>query len=286
MPTYAAWEYEVLEHCFDEVDYISLHQYFRNDDNDIAKFMSALDDLDGFIKSVAAIADSVAAKRRSSKRIMLSLDEWNVWYKAHGPSDLKKPGWPQAPALLDEIYNAEDALIVGGALIVLMNNADRVKVACLAQLVNVLGAIHTDHGGAAWRQTIFHPFALASRHAHGNSLRTKSDGPNVTTAAHGDVPVLMHSVVHDPDTGRATIFALNRSADESMALSVELRGAGNDVTLELATELHHHDLKAINDRDQPDRVAPAPNATAQVAGNRVTAELKPLSWNVIVVATR
>ncbi|HEU0045896.1 alpha-N-arabinofuranosidase [Sphingomonas sp.] len=286
MPTYAAWEYEVLEHCFEEVDYISLHQYFRNDDDDIAKFMSALDDLDGFIKSVAAIADAVAAKRRSTKRIMLSLDEWNVWYKAHGPSDLKKPGWPQAPDLLDEIYNAEDALIVGGALIVLMNNADRVKVACLAQLVNVLGAIHTDTGGPAWRQTIFHPFALASRHAHGNTLRTQSDGPMVTTLAHGDVPVLMHAVVHDPQTGRATIFALNRSADAPMELTVALRGAGEAMTLELATELHHHDLKAINDRDNPDRVTPATNDTARVSGHRITAELKPLSWNVIVVATR
>ena len=94
---------------------------------------------------------------------MLSLDEWNVWYKAHTPADLRKPGWPKAPPLIEEIYNFEDALIVGGALITLINNADRVKAACLAQLVNVIGPIMTETGGAAWRQTIFHPFAQASR---------------------------------------------------------------------------------------------------------------------------
>ena len=106
-----------------------------------------------------------SAARR--KRIMLSLDEWNVWYKAHTPADLRKPGWPQAPPLIEEIYNFEDALIVGGALITMINNADRVKAACIAQLVNVIGPIMTETGGAAWRQTIFHPFAQASRYARG-----------------------------------------------------------------------------------------------------------------------
>ncbi|MDB5441503.1 MAG: alpha-N-arabinofuranosidase, partial [Caulobacteraceae bacterium] len=159
MPTYGAWEEEVLEHCFDEVDMISLHQYLRNDENDIATYFTAVDDLNAFIKEVALIADTVAAKRRSPKKIMLSVDEWNVWYKAHGDEHQKKPGWPQAPKILEEVYNFEDALIVAGALCVLMNNADRVKAACLAQLVNVIGPIMTETGGPAWRQTIFHPFA-------------------------------------------------------------------------------------------------------------------------------
>ena len=285
MPTYAAWEYEVLEHCFDEVDFISLHQYFRNDSDDIATYMTALDDLDGFIKTVAAIADAVAAKRRSAKRIMLSLDEWNVWYKAHTPSDLKKPGWPEAPPLLEEIYNFEDALIVGGALIILINNADRVKVACLAQLVNVIGAIFTETGGAAWRQTIFHPFALASRHAHGNTLRTRVESPMVTTDVHGEVPVLMSAVLHDAETGRTTVFALNRSADQGMAFDLELRGAGDSLVLEIATELHHDDLKAVNERAAPDRVTPGTIASARVMANHLTADLKPLSWNVFVLRT-
>src|SRR5204863_6595301 len=131
---YGAWEYEVLEHCFEQVDFISLHQYFHNRDQDIAKFFTHVDKLERFITEVTAIADAVAAKRRSAKRIMLSMDEWNVWYKARTPQDVAKPDWPQAPRLLEEIYNFEDALVVGGALITLINHADRVKSACLAQL--------------------------------------------------------------------------------------------------------------------------------------------------------
>jgi alpha-N-arabinofuranosidase len=180
MLSYGSWEYTVLEHCYDEVDFISLHTYFRNDDDQISEYFGVIELMDAFIKEVAAICDAVGAKRRSHKRIMLSFDEWNVWYKTHTIEHMRKVGWPKAPSLIEEIYNAEDALIVGGALITLMNNADRVKSACLAQLVNVIGPIMTETGGAAWRQTIFHPFALAARYGHGRVMRTKVDSPTYT----------------------------------------------------------------------------------------------------------
>jgi alpha-N-arabinofuranosidase len=293
MPTYAAWEYEVLEHCFGEVDFISLHQYFRNDTDDIQAFFTEVDDLNSFITEVAAIADAVAAKRRSTKRIMLSVDEWNVWYKAHTPADLKKPGWPEAPPLLEEIYNFEDALVVGGALIVMMNNADRVKSACLAQLVNVLGAIRTETGGAAWRMTIFHPFAQAARYGRGEVLRTKVEsgtfavtrskveaGLLVSETREG-FPLLLSTVVHDPETGIVTTFLLNRSTDEEMEVAVDLRGFGTREISE-SFQLHHEDLKAVNDRDAPDRVAPTTLERVSVQDDIVRATLLPLSWNVIV----
>ena len=141
MASYAAWEYEVLDHCFEQVDFISLHTYFRNDADELSEYFTVLELMDAFIKEVVAICDAVAAKRRSLKRIMLSFDEWNVWYRTHRTEDMRKPGWPKAPPLIEEVYNAEDALIVGGALITLMNNADRVQAASIAQLVNVIGPI-------------------------------------------------------------------------------------------------------------------------------------------------
>ncbi|HEY4940614.1 MAG TPA: alpha-N-arabinofuranosidase [Rhizomicrobium sp.] len=275
MPTFGHWEHDVLERCFDQVDFISLHQYFRNDANDIASYFSVIDNLDSFIKEVAAIADAVAAKRRSPKRIMLSLDEWNVWYKARTPSDLRKPGWPRAPRLIEEVYNFEDALIVGGVLITLMNNADRVQAACLAQLVNVIGAIMTEEGGPAWRQTIFHPFAQAARHGRGKVLRTSLDGV-------GQRSELLASVVHDEDRGRVAVFALNRSATETIGMTVDLRGLGNH-KLASSTQLHHPDLKAENTRRSPDTVKPQDNASATVSGSRLAASLQPLSWNVFIL---
>jgi alpha-N-arabinofuranosidase len=279
MPTYGAWEYTVLDECFEHVDFISLHQYFRNDANDIKQFFTVIDDLDSFIKEVAAICDAVAAKRRSSKRIMLSLDEWNVWYKAHTPEDLRKPAWPRAPKLIEEVYNFEDALIVGGALITMMNNADRVKAACLAQLVNVIGPIMTETGGAVWRQTIFHPFAQASKFGRGNVLRTQVDTDTFSTPTHPHAPAVIASVVHDPASNEATVFALNRSAAD-VELEVDLRGLDKR-TVTSAQELTHGDLKATNTKDAPNRIAPSAKSDVRLRDQALTTTLAPLSWNVI-----
>jgi alpha-N-arabinofuranosidase len=281
MATYGAWEYEVLDHCFDAVDFISLHQYFHNRDQDIGRFFTHVDKLDSFITEVTAIADAVAAKRRSGKRIMLSMDEWNVWYKARTPEDLAKPGWPQAPKLLEEVYNFEDALVVGGALITLINHADRVKSACLAQLVNVIGAIMTETGGPAWRQTIFHPFAQASRLARGNVLRLVTDCGTFSAGDYKTAPLLLATAVHDPGSGAIAVFALNRS-QEPMALSADLRGFGN-LSIAESFELKHDDLKATNTRSTPDAVSPVKHPACKVTGNGLEATLKPLSWNVFAL---
>jgi alpha-N-arabinofuranosidase len=281
MPTYGHWEREVLEQCFDHVDFISLHQYFRNDASDIKTYFGVIKDLESFIREVAAIADAVAAKRRSPKRIMLSLDEWNVWYKAHTPSDLRKPGWPEAPNLIEEIYNFEDALIVGGVLITLMNNADRVKAACLAQLVNVIGAIMTETGGPAWRQTIFHPFSQASQFGHGNVLRAKVETEGYAAGNFSRLDYLLSSVLYDEKSGRATVFALNCSSDDELELRAELRGLGTRKIVS-ASELHHPDLKATNTKSAPDTVKPRQHSGCSLSGSTLQAKLRPLSWNVFV----
>lgn len=281
MASYGAWEYEVLDHCFEAVDFISLHQYFHNRDDDIARFFTHVDKLDSFITEVTAIADAVAARRRSTKRIMLSMDEWNVWYKARTPADLAQPGWPSAPRLLEEVYNFEDALVVGGALITLINHADRVKSACLAQLVNVIGAIMTETGGPAWRQTIFHPFAQASRLACGKVLRLVTECGTFSAGDYQAAPLLLASAVHDPATGAVSVFALNRSR-EPMALSVDLRGFGSLVISE-SFELSHDDLKATNTRQAPDEVSPVRHPACGVSDTGLTASLKPLSWNVFAL---
>ena len=284
MPTYAAWEYEVLDICFDQVDFISLHAYFRNDGNDIKEFFSEIENFDYFICEIAAVADAVAAKRRSKKRIMLTIDEWNVWYKAHRPEDLKKPGWPEAPPLLEEIYNHEDALIVGGALITMMNRCDRVKAACLAQLVNVIGPIMTQTGGPAWRQTIFYPFADCTRLARGNTLKLKQISDTFTTKAHGDIPFLVSSAVHDPINNRIAIFAINRSTEVSMDLSADLRGFGAMLEVVESKELCCNDLKAANTQDAPNTVVPIDNLDVTIDGNIFNAKLKPQSWNVFSIS--
>ena len=168
----------MLQHTFDHVDYISLHTYLNNYDGDTPAFLASVDLMDNFIDEVVAIADAVAARRRSSKRIMLSFDEWNVWYRTRRNRAARvKEGWPVAPPILEEQYNMEDALAFGGCCISLLNHADRVTAACLAQLVNVIAPIMTETGGPAWRQTIFHPFQHFSRLGRGRVLRTEINSP-------------------------------------------------------------------------------------------------------------
>ena len=109
MPTFGTWEDVVLEHCFDHVEYISLHTYLNDYARDTLAFLASVDLVDAFIEEVTAIADAVAARRRSGKRIMLSFDEWNVWYRTRRPEDRVRPGWPIAPALLEERYTMRRA---------------------------------------------------------------------------------------------------------------------------------------------------------------------------------
>ena len=165
-----------------------------------------------------------------------------------------------------------------------MNNADRVKCACLAQLVNAIGPIMTETGGPAWRQTIFHPFALSARYGQGRVMQAKVDAPLLATAAETDMPCLLAAVVEDPATGSNAIFALNRHPTEVLDVDVELRGLGHGRRLVEATEIHHANLKAANTKDAPDTVVPRSLGEVSVEGERVRARLKPMSWTVI--ATR
>jgi alpha-N-arabinofuranosidase len=282
MPTFGAWEYEVLEHTFDYVDFLSLHMYYENPLNDVLEFLSNIEIMDRFIKEAVAVSDAVAAKRRSAKRIMLSFDEWNVWYKARSTQDMEPPNWPFAPRLIEEIYDLQDALMVGGALITLINNADRVKVACLAQLVNVIGAIFAEPGGSAWRQTIFHPFKLATQYGQGSVLRSNVRSGSYSTKTAGDSARLLAASIHDQKNRRIVLFVLNRSTDAPTDLSIDLRGfvpVQNGKVL----VLHGDDLLATNSAMTPDKIRPSEHTELSIQPDKVSTQLPPLSWNTLVL---
>jgi alpha-L-arabinofuranosidase len=295
MPTFGSWEDTVLEHVFDHVEFVSLHTYINNYAGDTAAFLASPDLMDSFIDEVVAIVDAVAARRRSEKRIMLSFDEWNVWYRTRRTREARfKLGWPVAPPILEEIYTMEDALVFGGACIALLNHADRVRAACLAQLVNVIAPIMTETGGPAWRQTIFHPFAQMSRLGRGRVLRAQIDSPTYaatyfdprgTQDLHfslDSVRYLKLAAVAD-DMGRVTLFALNRHLIEEMPLQVRVKDMRGGAVEEAVT-LHDQDLKAANTRQDPDRIKFVPLAGLRIDGHELRVNLPPASWTVIRVA--
>ncbi|KAB8193130.1 alpha-L-arabinofuranosidase [Nonomuraea phyllanthi] len=279
MPTFGAWEAEVLEEAYDLVDYISCHAYYEEKDGDLGSFLACSTDMEYFIASVVATADHVGARLKSRKRIDISFDEWNIWYQSRFRDDGTPAGWPVAPRLLEDHYHLADAVAFGGLLITLLRNSDRVTAASLAQLVNVIAPIMTEPGGRAWKQTTFHPFAQASRLAAGDVLRVEPVSPVYETARHGEVP-LLHAVATHAERG-TTVFAVNRSTDAPLSLEIDARALGGVRVVE-ATTLTHEDVHARNTADDPDRVAPRANADVEQDPLRVL--LPPVSWNVIRLA--
>ena len=283
MPTFGAWEYEVLDHTMDITDFVSLHMYYENPLGDVREFLANIEIMDHFIKETIAVCDAVAAKRKSLKRVMLSMDEWNVWYKARSSEHMARPGWPEAPPLIEEIYDLQDALMVGGALITLLNNADRVKVACQAQLVNVIGLIFAEAGGAAWRQTIFHPFKIVAGHAHGSVLEVKVQSDQHETKTAGNVDDIVAAAVHDGAKKKVIFFILNRQANGPVEVSLHLHGfsAATGCT---ALTICGPNLLATNSAEKPNTIVPKEHNEFSVKADKVVAKLPPMSWNVLSVS--
>jgi len=282
MPTFPQWEATVLEHTYDYADYISLHTYYGNQDDDTANFLAKSLDMDSFIRSVIAVCDYVKAKKRSKKTMYLSFDEWNVWYHSREADRALEP-WQVAPPQLEDVYNHEDALLVGCMLITLLKHADRVKIACLAQLVNVIAPIMTANGGPAWRQTIFYPFMHASVYGRGIALQAVVSSPVYDSKEFADVPYLEATAVYNEEQESLTLFAVNRDLNDPLVLSGDIRDfAGYRVVEHIVLE--HDDLKASNTADNPNRVVPHRNGTAKSDGGMLEAVLPKASWNVIRLA--
>jgi alpha-N-arabinofuranosidase len=189
MPTFPHWEATVLEPCYESVDYISLHQYYKNPEDDLPRFLPSSLAMDRYIDSVMAAFDFMKAKKRSRKTMMLSFDEWNVWFHSE-EADQERTPWQVGPHLLEDVSTMEDALVVGCLINSLLRRADRVKIACLAQLVNVIAPIMTENGGGAWRQTICWPLYYASRYGRGISLNVRIDAPSHECRDFAEVPYL------------------------------------------------------------------------------------------------
>ena len=279
MPTFGAWEDTVLEECYDLVDYVSLHNYYEPLDDDVDSFLASGVDLDRAIQAIAATAGAVGARLRSSKQIKLSVDEWNVWHHRHF-SGQHALDWAGRRELIEDRYDVTDAVVVGSLLISLLRNADRVAIACQAQLVNVIAPVMTRPDGPAWRQTVFHPFAQAARHARGTVLRVEPRGPVVDTARFGPVPVVDATATVDPETGDLTVLAVNRSRTETVQMDADVRSMPG-LRLAAATTLTSDDPTTRNTEEQPDAVTPQPLREVSLAEGRLLAALPPVSWNVL-----
>ena len=282
MPTYPQWEATVLEEAYDSVDFISLHTYYGNRFHDTANFLAQSDDMDHFIKTVIATCDFVKAKKRSKKDIMLSFDEWNVWFHANEADDdtMKNRPWSVAPPLLEDHYDFEDALLVGLMLITLLKHSDRVRMACMAQLVNVIAPIMTEENGPAWRQTIYYPYLHASKYGRGIALETALRSSRHDTLDYTDVTDVDAAAVWDNEGEALTIFAVNRDLSEDITLEADLRSFPGYQLLEHLV-LENPDMGAVNTAEKEDVRPHAVTDRNQLADSILHAKLAPASWNVL-----
>ena len=280
MPTLGEWESKVLDHTYDLVDYLSIHHYFGNRCDTTPGYLAQAESMSDFIDRIVACCDFVRTRRKSQKRIMLSFDEWNVWFHSNG-KEVESPEWSVARPLLEDVYTMEDALLVGMLLMTLINHADRVKIACLAQLVNVIAPIMTN-GEKAWAQTIFYPYLHASRYGRGISLKSAPACGCYTTASGREVPVVETASVWNEEEKTLTLFAVNKSA-EPVELETSLEGFGAFSQARHIT-MQGHGLKEANTADHPDNILPQEDGVTGLEGNTAHSALQPYSWNVIRIS--
>lgn len=277
MPTYMHWDRAILEYAWDDVDYISAHRFSNNRCNDSAWFLAEGVEIDRILDDYAALLGYLRAVKRSNKHVYVSFDEWNVWYK----NMVMDGKWTEAPRILEEVYNFEDALVCGQYLNSFIRHADSVKVACLAQLVNTIGPLMTRRDGLLI-QSIYHPFVMLSNRMRGRSLRPVIDGPTYKAGERGDVPALDAAVSHDDKTDTACISLVNR--DPKRALTIDVAFADRRITRVIeAQALTHRDLKAANQWDKKPVITPKAARASLLPGGVLRVNLPSPSMAVVCV---
>lgn len=280
MPTFGAWEKTVLEHCFPYIDYLSLHQYYQNNDGDIPSFLARSVEMEGFIREVADICRAEKARKDSAHEVFLSFDEWNVWYHFQKEGNIPEK-WVFPRPIEEERYDGADALLVGCMINTLLRNADVVKIACLAQLVNTIAAIMTEPNGAAWVQTIYYPFLYASRFGRGSSLRVSVDSPTYACAVGDAIPLIDCAATLAKDGGEIVLFLINRSLDRELECTISLTDVGA-ISISDYVSIYGF-MPGDGNTADVSSVFPRKNSSCSCGKGQVTATLPRFSWNMIRV---
>ena len=278
MPTFPEWDRIALEHCYEHVQYHSMHKYADNRDDDTDSFLATSIAFEEFVDTLEGVLRYVKAKTRSKRDVFLSWDEWNI----SGDYGEVKGNWTEAPRLIEEVYTLEDALLAAQWLNLFLRRADVLRIACLAQIVNVIAPILT-RTDALLKQSIFYPFLLFSRLAGGNSLDVLLQSPRHETKQYGDVPLLDVAATHDPETRLGALFVVNRSQTGAVPLSFHWHNVRPRNVR--AWRLSGTDPKAVNSFEQPNQVVARPLAIQSIeTGSELL--LPPLSFTAFEMMLR
>lgn len=281
MDSYPQWDMEVLERTYDVADYLALHQYYGGQDRGTPNFLAQTLDMEEYIKTIRAVAQVVKKKKHSKKDMKFSVDEWGVWAVPGNAvnKEINQKSWESAPAISEQIYTLEDALLFAQMQMVILRNADVIKIACQSLLTNISACIMTEKNGGLWLQTIFYPFYYFANYAKGIVLTSISEGPTYSCEDFSDVPYIDNLVIWNKEIGEIIVFAVNRSEEEVLSLEIKLPDFEIKNVIE-SISLTAKDRKMTNQEDH-NAVLPRNNDNAEVIGDTCIMQLVALSFNVL-----
>ncbi len=272
LPTYLEWDRKVLEHVKEDVEYLSVHRYVGNEDDDTKEYLAVGASIDRQLDATNAVCLAAYHTKKTKRRVYLSVDEWNVWYRARHGEHLDGAG-KIAPPLLEEHYNLEDALVAAQFLNSFIRHADSVKIANLAQIVNVIAPILT-RGDEMLLQSIFYVIEMIAARGEGTSLQVRVDDEGYVSEKYGPVTTLDASAILLGD--RLSTFLVNRSLTEPLEVRVDLANR-RVLSLESAEIVAGADAKAENTYENPSVVVAKPFEDAVVKDGVAFVKLPPLA---------
>jgi alpha-N-arabinofuranosidase len=284
-PSFPEWDRIVLEHCYEKIDYLSLHRYYNYDPESVKGTMFPSQftpedlpciskDMSNFIDTICATADFVKGRKYSDKTINICFDEWGVISSQTATAEGLDWSERVIPNKGERIFamNLIDAVLLGSLLITFINKCDRVKIACQSIVIGSMVAV--DPHGGTYKQTTFYPFQQAATYARGMALRPALESPKQNTHGFGEQPFIQTASVYDEESGIVTVFAVNLSLRESVELDSKLQF--HSVKLVQHIQMYDSQPLAVNTFENPERIIPK---DMKVDGNEVV--LPPLSWNVL-----
>jgi len=240
---WVGWNRTVLQYLKRQVDYLAIHLYVGNRDDNYYEFLTSSVDMTERIRKTEGVINAALTGEPRTKKIHIAFDEYNVWYRARGSDALGKD---QGRNILEERYNLEDALVIATFLNTFVNQAQIVKIANMAQLVNVIAPIFTN-GKSMFLQTIYYPLQLFAKNVKGQALELFVDSPGYESKRFGLVPYLDVSASYDKsDNGTLMLNVVNRHLDQPIEVEIEAQDKRFTGTVEVA-EVNGPEIKAQND---------------------------------------
>ena len=275
MASYPQWDRVALEECWEDVNYHSMHYYAANWDGDTPSYLAMSAEFENYVDTLTGVLRYVKAKLRSKHDVFLSWDEWNVWYKDRSGDG----GWTEAPHLSEEVYNLEDALVVAQWMNVFLRRSDVLKIACLAQIVNVISPITTSPDGLLKHPT-YYPIMLFSKLASGVALDVAVNSPRYETKRFGDMPMLDVSSSYDAEAKRSVVFIVNRNQSEDVPVEMNWQDI-MPKRAKAAYQISGTDPKAVNSFENPNQIVPVSLSPIEVKYGKASVILPPLSFTVL-----